>query len=192
MLFRRRERRTLAQRIRCYLWPRGGPQRGWLYNWHRMVRIAASPHAVAIGFAAGAFVSFTPYVGLHFALAALIALALGGSVVASAVGTLVGNPLTFPFIWLLTYDLGGALLGYETREKIDISLPEGTLRLILSDPSEFWRQVWGILKPVILPMSIGAIPLGLAGAAISYLLVRWAVAGYQRRRVVRLAARVRQ
>jgi uncharacterized protein (DUF2062 family) len=39
-----------------------------------------------------------------------MAFLLRANVVASAIGTLIGNPLTFPFIWLSSYKLGTALL----------------------------------------------------------------------------------
>ena len=57
---------------------------------------------VAAGVAAGAFTSFTPFMGLHFLFAALFAWAIRGNLLASALGTFVGNPLTFPFIWAAT------------------------------------------------------------------------------------------
>lgn len=187
MLFRRRSKQTVSQRLRNVLWPSGGPQRGWRYAAHRLRRIAASPHTIALGFATGAFVSFTPYVGFHFLLAAFITFFIGGSILASAIGTIVGNPLTYPFIWVLTYDVGGFLLGYQSREEVDLRLPNGMAQLFLADPAEFWRQFWSILEPVILPMSVGSIPLGLAAAVVSYFAVRSAVAGYRRRREARLA-----
>jgi uncharacterized protein (DUF2062 family) len=185
MLFRRREGPTLLQRTLCFLWPRRGLQRGWRYLWHRVTRISATPHTIALGVAIGAFVSFTPFIGLHFLLAGLIALALGGSILASALGTAVGNPLTFPFIWLASYNLGAMLLGYRQRTRIHIDLPDHLLPLLFSNPGLVWRAFWSAVDPYILPMLVGGIPLGLACGVAIYIVVRSAVAGYQHRRQAR-------
>jgi len=186
MLFRRREGPTLFDRMLIFLWPRGGLQRGWRYLWHRLTRISATPHTIALGVAVGAFVSFTPFVGLHFLLAGIIALALGGSILASALGTAVGNPLTFPFIWLASYNLGALLLGYRQRTRIRIDLPDDMLATVVTDPEGFWRAFWFAVDPYIVPMTVGGIPLGLACGLAVYIVVRSAVAGYQRRRQARL------
>jgi len=104
-MFLRRKSPGFWLRVRNLIWPKMGLSRAWRYVVHRMARLKASPHAIALGFAAGAFASFTPFVGLHFILAGLIAFALRSSILASAIGTVVGNPLTFPFIWLSTYNV---------------------------------------------------------------------------------------
>ena len=67
------------------------------YVTKRILRLTATPHAVAAGVAAGAFTSFTPFMGLHFLLAAVLAWMVRGNLLAPALGTFVGNPLTFPF-----------------------------------------------------------------------------------------------
>lgn len=125
---------------------------------HRIARMKASPHKVALGFAAGAFVSFTPFVGFHFILAALVALMLRGNVIASAAGTVVGNPITFPFIWLTSYNLGAVLLGQSLREEIDISLPDESVGLLTAGPLNFAIVLWKSVEPFIVPMLIGGIP----------------------------------
>lgn len=189
MLFRPREKPSISQRVRSVLWPRGGPQRGWLYLVHRLRRLAGSPHAIAIGFAAGVFASITPFVGFQFALAALLAALVGGSVVASAIGTFFANPLTYPLIWYTTYDFGGMLLGREAREPVDLTFKEGTLALMVRDPMAFMRQFWDMAEPVIWPMTVGSVPVGLAVAVLSYFLVRAAVAAHHRRRLARPGVR---
>lgn len=186
MLFRRRQGPTLFQRTLLFLWPRRGLQRGWRYLWHRTARISATPHTIALGVAIGAFTSFTPFLGLHFIIAALLALALGGSVLASALGTAVGNPLTFPFIWLASYNLGALLLGYRQRTRIRIDLPDEMLLDVFTQPGVVWRAFWSAVDPYIVPMTVGGIPLGLVCGLAVYLIVRSAVAGYQRRRQARL------
>src|SRR5690606_12123881 len=91
----------------------------------RVLRLSASPHAIAAGFAAGVFASITPFVGLHFFLAGVIAWVTGGNLVASALGTAFGNPITFPLIWAGTYRLGRWILGLRDRAEPPIDISQG-------------------------------------------------------------------
>lgn len=170
MLFRRREQPKFLDRLRASLWPTSTWARSSRYVMFRIWRLRATPYAIAIGFAAGVFVSFTPFMGLHFVSAAAIAWMLRGSLIASAFGTFIGNPLTFPFIWFAAYELGNWILGQEgTKKEIDLS--HG---IFASSIDKLW--------PLIKPMTIGGIPLGLLAAAISYYLVKRAVEAYQEKR----------
>ena len=191
-MFARREKPSLLERARQFLFPRGGLKRAWAYIWHRTKRISASPYMIAAGFAAGAFVSFTPFIGFHFILAGILAFFLRGSILASALGTAVGNPLTFPFIWWATYNVGGFLLGYDLKGEIHIHLPDGTMMLLFSDPARFWDVFWGALGPIILPMLVGAFPVGGPVALALYFLVYKGVASYQEHRRTLLSERRRQ
>jgi uncharacterized protein (DUF2062 family) len=76
------------------------------------------PRGIALGFAARAFVSFTPFIGVHFILAGLLAFALRASILASAIGTVVGNPVSFPFIWLAAYNLGGSTARASGKDRV--------------------------------------------------------------------------
>lgn len=188
-MFRPRNKPPLRTRLKNLVWPKLGFRRFSLYVGHRLSRIRATPHVIALGFAAGAFASFTPFVGFHFFIGAILAAVIGGNVVASALGTCVGNPISFPFIWLSTYNLGGYLLGYDQRNEIDLSLPDGTWSLFFRDLSQFWEIFWGAIEPVVKPMLLGSIPLGLICGAITYFAIYALVEGYQRRRRERLARR---
>ena len=69
-------------------------------------RIKGSPQALSLGLATGIAISFTPFIGLHALLAILISWIIGGSMAAALIGTLFGNPWTFPFIWYFTFEIG--------------------------------------------------------------------------------------
>ena len=174
MRFRRRTERTKAQKMRQWIWPDSGWWRAFLYIWRRVWRLADSPHAIALGFAAGAFASFTPLWTMHFFLAALIAWMLGGNILASAFGTVVGNPVTFPFIVPAIYETGVSILGRS-----------GTL-----ENFELWNNVlsgqFSALWPTWKPMALGGVILGVIMAVICYFLVRAAVGAYQDRRRARI------
>ncbi len=191
-MFARRKKPGLLRRVWRFLFPPGGLRRAWAYVWHRTKRISATPYAIAVGFAAGAFVSITPFIGFHFILAGTLAWLLRGSILASALGTGVGNPLTFPFIWWATYNLGGLLLGYDLKSEITIDLPHGFWMWLFTDPGHFAKVFWEVMGPIIVPMSVGALPIGgLVGLAV-YFLVYQTVASYQQRRRERLEARRRE
>lgn len=175
MLFKRRKEAGLGERFRVWLWPRVSWRRSWSYYLKRALRLSATPHAIAAGVAAGAFASFTPFVGFHFLLSFVIAYVIRGNLVAGAIGTAVGNPLTFPFIWAGTFQLGELMLRGEHQ-----SVPR---RLGQDLMEKSFDQLW----PLIKPMMVGSIPLGLAAAGISYFLVYKTVIAYQATRRQRLA-----
>lgn len=72
----------------------------------KLYRIRDFPEAVAIGLAWGASVSMTPMLGLHLITCYLGTWMMRGNMVAATVGTVVGNPWTFPFIFYLDYKVG--------------------------------------------------------------------------------------
>ncbi len=173
MLFGRRQPPKVGERVRVFVWPRRSWARSIRYVTHRLSRLRATPHAIALGCAAGVFVSFLPFLGLHFILAGCFSWLTRSSMLASALGTFIGNPVTFPFIWLGAYHLGSWVLGQEpTDQPIDLSA--GIFRSSL-------ESVWPLLKP----MTVGGIPLGLLAGAASYVLMRRAVEAYQQKRRIR-------
>lgn len=187
MLFKRREKRRTIERVRSWVWPKGGWKRALSYSWRRLTRLSGPPHVIALGFAVGVFAAFTPFIGLHFALALIIALFVGGNLIAAALGTFVGNPLTFPLIWVATYEIGTLLLGLEGRDDVNLGTPAAGLWSALKSPSVMLTEVWATLMPIIGPMVIGAIPLGLLFASVCYIVVRMLVSAYQKKRRRRLA-----
>lgn len=189
MLFGRRDTVPFMKRLRAWIWPQRGWKRAWSYAWHRVTRISGSPHAIALGFAAGILASFTPFMGFHFLIGAILALVIGGNVLASAFGTFFGNPLTFPLIWISTYNIGGLILGYDLKEKVTLKLPPDLFWTMFHDPMLFWKEFWGALGPVITPMVVGGLLVGPLFAVVGYALVRAAVRAYQTRRRERRVAR---
>lgn len=165
MLFGRRYRKSLWRHARELLWPTAGLKRAAIYIAHRVRRLPGTPSSIAVGFACGAAVSFTPFIGLHFVLAALLALALGGNVVASAIGTAVGNPWTFPLIWSAIYGFGRWLLG---RPAASLLPRDMSLTWIFENPGE-----------VLYPMVVGSMPISIAAWFIFFWPCYKAVQRYQ-------------
>jgi len=180
MLFKRRKAPGYWELFKLSLWPRVSWRRSVLYYLKRILRLSGTPRAIAIGAAVGAAVAFTPFLGFHFILTFLIAWPLRGNLVAGAIGTCIGNPITYPFIWAGTYELGHILLRQEG--------PHVPMRLSEDLLHKSWDQLW----PIIEPMTIGAIPLGLATGAVVYLIVYKAVSAYRESRRERFAGRRQQ
>lgn len=182
MIFASRNKRSLKRRLLNLVWPEMGFRRAVRYTGYRLARISSSPHMIALGFAVGAFSAFTPLIGLHFVVAAIIALVLRASIVASALGTIIGNPLTLPLIWLASYDLGALLLGGKLRSHVDVVLPHHTHGMLFRDPLAFFSLVWKAVEPVFVPLVLGGAILGAVTAAVGYWLVRSTVMRFQEQR----------
>ena len=177
-MFKRKNPLTLLQRVRQLLWPSSGLRRSALYVGHRIGRLPGTPYRIAAGFACGAAVSFTPFIGLHFVLAMVLSLLIRGNVIASAIGTIVGNPWTFPFIWAWTYALGQWILGVDDLDAQGVSF---TLTEIFDRPSA-----------VLLPMLLGSLPTALTAWLAVFFTASATVSQYQRSRRRRLRKRVRK
>lgn len=189
MLLKRRDKQSVGDNVRGWLWPRRGWKRSFSYAWQRVKRLSDSPHAVALGFACGAFASFTPFMGFHFIIGFLVAAVTRSNMLASAFGTFVGNPLTFPFIWYITYSIGKMILGADGPAAGDIAMPSLSLWAMMTDPVAIWQEFFDRVWPVFMPMLIGGIPVGLLFGAVCYLLVRWGVGAYQSNRRLHLEDR---
>ena len=142
------------------------------YVGHRLGRLPGTPYRIAAGFACGAAISFTPLIGVHFVGAALLSLLMRANVVASAIGTVVGNPWTFPFIWAWIYTLGNWILGRDSS-----ALPYNLSLTFIFD--HFWD--------ILLPMMVGGIPTSIVAWFLFFWPVQYMVAEYQgaRRRRIR-------
>lgn len=177
MFRRRNEINKPHEIVREWLWPRMGWRRMAMYVGHRVSRMPDSAVSLAAGFACGAAISFTPFIGFHFVLAALLAWILNANVLASAFGTVVGNPWTFPFIWWWTYKLGSWFVG-----NVGAELPEDpSLGYIFSHPAQ-----------VLVPMSIGGFISGFVAWVVVFVPVYRMIASYQNMRRWRRTRRKRK
>ena len=82
---------------------------------YKITKIKDFPESVAIGIAWGVAVSFTPLLGFHLIICYLGTWLMKGNLIAATVGTIIGNPWTFPFIFYLDYKVGTTIF----LERID-------------------------------------------------------------------------
>jgi len=158
-----------------FLWPRMGLVRYMSYLRHRLGRMQGSSHSIAAGFAAGAAVSMMPIMGFHFVAAAVLAFLTRGSLIVSAIGTVVGNPWTFPFIWLWTYKIGVWMMGGSPEEG---PFRNFSFSAALHDPIT-------ALKPIWLPMFVGSIPTAIVTWFLFYWPLKGLLESYRRQRIER-------
>jgi uncharacterized protein len=177
MLFKRRTEASRWERFRVWLWPRVSWRRSWTYLFKRALRLSATPYAIAMGMAVGAFVSCTPFLGFHFVLTFALVWLLGGNLIAGVIGTAVGNPLTLPILLGASYEVGTLILPGEKS-----ALPRD-LGAYLMEKS--FHQLW----PIIKPMAVGSVPVGLVVGSVMYIVVYAAVAAAQAARQKQLQAR---
>ena len=191
-MFGRRNKILWSARLRDFVWPRSGWRRSTEYLRHRIFRLPGGPYAIAAGVACGAAVSFTPFVGFHFVLAALLAWLLRANIVASAVGTAVGNPWTFPFIWVWVYELGTwmGVGGASAAGNLDFTgLFAAVLQALLRfDMIYLFETAW----PVMAPLLAGSVPTTIVVWFVFYLLMKPMIASYHHRRLMTRRRRPRK
>jgi len=194
-IFRRRRRRPVFETLRYYLWPRTGWVRSVRYVAYRLRRLKGSPDSIAVGVAWGVAVSFTPFYLLHIGLAVVGSWFMGGSLLAAAIGTLFLNPLTFPFISLLTYSIGSYFLApsadFEDMGVVSIgyifhSFSASFEGMEVVPIGYIFDKFLEILMPFLLPMAVGGILVGIASWIVVFLSVRMLVSRY---RVLRIEKR---
>jgi uncharacterized protein (DUF2062 family) len=179
MIFKRRNRPSFGLRVREALNPRKGWRRGFEYIGRRVQRLPDTPHRIALGFACGVMASFTPFFTLHIFVAIGLALAARANAVAAALGTLFGNPLTFPLIAASALGVGGWVLGGTQAEAAAFSVGQ-----VFSDFGRFFDTLF-------LPYLVGGIAPGMLASTVAYLVLRPIVAAYQDRRRSKLVSTAR-
>ena len=192
-MFKRRERRSIFRFFYEVIFSLKGISRAIEYVGIRLKRIPDTPHKISLGMSCGIFASFTPLFGLHFLIAGLLSYLLRANVLASLIGTFVGNPITFPIITVFNLKLGEWILGSSEYSSGDGGkIFEGFLDFIFLIYKSFFTEgsigennvprMNEFLNGVFMPYSLGGLILGIFIAVVSYFLLRPLVATYQKKR----------
>jgi len=123
----------------------------------KVLSLDAHPGHIAAGFAAGVFISFTPFFGLHTPLAIALAFIFRINKLACITGAWVNTPLTIVPVLAASYKLGGMLQGEPMKE--------------LSFKNLDWHSLQPYAKSILLGSSIIGFAAALAGYFICYWLV---------------------
>ena len=202
-MFKRRERRSIFRFFYEVIFSLKGISRAIEYVGIRLKRIPDTPHKISLGMSCGIFASFTPLFGLHFLIAGLLSYLLRANVLASLIGTFVGNPITFPIITVFNLKLGEWILGSSEYSSGDGGkIFEGFLDFIFLIYKSFFTEgsigennvprMKEFLNGVFIPYSLGGLILGIFIAVISYFLLRPLVATYQKKRSALKAKRFKK
>ena len=122
---------------------------------YKVIRIKDFPESVAIGLAWGAAVSFTPILGLHLIVCYLGTWIMRGNIIAATVGTIIGNPWTFPLFFYMDYKIG--ILFY----KENIVNYEFKVKFLFEN-----------FESLFIPTLIGSIPVAILVWLITYYLTK--------------------
>ncbi len=147
--------------------------RNWL---GALLHIHDSPQRTALAYALGVFFGFSPFLGLHTALALLLAFVFGLNRIAILLGVYSNLPwIVAPYYTLAT--VGGARLlgrplpvafGQRFAGLFDRSFFEPTI----------WSKVSELLRPLLWPYAAGTMVSALVLGAVSYpLALTFIVAG---------------
>ena len=202
-MFKRRERRSIFRFFYEVIFSLKGISRAIEYVGIRLKRIPDTPHKISLGMSCGIFASFTPLFGLHFLIAGLLSYLLRANVLASLIGTFVGNPITFPIITVFNLKLGEWILGSSEYSSGDGGkIFEGFLDFIFLIYKSFFTEgsigennvprMNEFLNGVFIPYSLGGLILGILIAIISYFLLRPLVSTYQKKRDALKARRLKK
>lgn len=177
-MFSRKKPLNWKQKLKGWFWPKLGWRRYGQYIVAKLSRLGGTPRSIAAGVACGVAISFTPFVGFHFVLAAVTAWIVRGNILASALGTAAGNPWTFPFIWVATLYTGRWFLGEHETGKVEfVSIFEKAMHALMTfDFSAFAGDVW----PIIFPMMVGCIPYYIVAWIVTYYVFKKALEGINR------------
>lgn len=127
-----------------------------------------TPHKLALAFATGVFIAFSPTVGLHLVSCFFFAWVFRLSKIVVLTASFINNPWTMVPMYGFCIWFGIKITG------ADIITPDiawNTLSL---------KNAYIILKPYLWPFVAGTLVLGTASAILSYILFYWAITRYRR------------
>ncbi len=200
MVFKRREKRSYLKSALEFIYPRGGWARAFEYVKHRLRRLPDPPEKIARGIWAGVFTAFTPFYGLHFIVAALLAKLMRGNILAALLATFFGNPLTYLPIAVASLGTGRFIFGAPPQQPGEAhtiggkfvnagrDLWDNLIALFTSEKSD-WTRLGVFFDDIFLPYLVGGIVPGVIAASICYYLVVPVIRVYQNRRKGRIKAK---
>ncbi|HTP66336.1 MAG TPA: DUF2062 domain-containing protein [Geobacteraceae bacterium] len=141
-------------------------------KWQKRIKyiltLDSHPGHIAAGFAVGVFISFTPFFGLHTAIAIVVALIFRLNKLTCITGSWVNTPFTVPPVLVVSYKLGRVLLGRSPQE--------------LHIKSELtWQYAFRLLDRHGTYLLLGTSVLGLVAAFLAYFLCYYLVVRFRRR-----------
>lgn len=129
-----------------------------------LLQLDDSPHRIALSFAIGVSIAFSPFLGLHTGIALAIGYGFGLSRAAILMGAYVNNPWTIAPLYTAGTVLGCYILGVSTE-----GLHQMEWKL---HGHAFYEALVLGLRPYVLPFLLGNFVLGIVAAVGAYFSLR--------------------
>lgn len=200
-MFKRRDKRPAWKVVTSAVYPQGGWKRAFSYVKHRVRRLPDTPEKIGRGIWAGVFTTFTPFYGLHFIVAAIIAKVMRGNFLAALMATFFGNPLTYLPIAAISLGTGHWLLGQRPQSDVTSLGGKfadagrdlwGNLLAVFTPARADWHGLANFYYDIFYPYMIGGILPGVIAATTAYYLSVPVLRAYQNRRRKKLQAKLEQ
>ena len=153
----------------------------WIQSeWEKLQEVHDTPHALALGFAAGIYVGFYPLIGLKTLLALFLAWLLRSNKMAAVIGVTlhdVSLPVA-PVLMRIEYDIGYWLLSHPHR------LPASLDHVRHISLHEFLN--WHTMLTTGAPLLVGSAVLGIPFAIATYFLMLGIINARRRNRSIPL------
>ena len=193
-MFKRRDRRSIVSILMRFFWPKGGWTRAFHYVNYRLRRLPDSSQKISRGIWAGLFPTFTPFYGLHFLTAAIVARLFNGHLLSALFTTLFGNSLTYVPIGVISLQTGHFVVGTDYipsgecgKSILEKCLDAGAdlkqnIFALVKGLKTDWSRLEIFYQEVFFPYMIGGIIPGLIMASLGYYLSEPIIRAYQNRR----------
>ena len=148
--------------------------RGLRHLYVKLLRVKSDPQDIALGMALGVFIGLLPIIPLQSVIVLALALAFRCSKLSALIGTLITNPLTIPFLYLMMLRIGRFFLP-TVRERLNPD--HWTIGELLQTGWHFYGS-----------MLLGGFIIALPSAGLAYFLTLAITKAHQARRARKMAS----
>lgn len=135
----------------------------WKTRFKNILSLDSHPRHIAVGFAVGVFISFTPFFGLHTPLAIAVAFIFRLNKLTCITGAWINTPITVIPALGISYKIGRVLRGLPPTEITFKSLE------------------WASLKKHAASLVLGSSVLGFVLAVAGYFVCYWLIVRFRRK-----------
>lgn len=162
------------------------PIRRRLFHWYLKTRrffmvsllhANDSPHRLALGFAVGIWVAFTPTYGIQLVLIPFMAWCLGGNKTIGLIPVWITNPLTIVPIYYYSYIIGAYALGQDPKDARWSSLTVDQGGWVAN-----FNHYWQFIGSIFVELWVGCLFVATLLALISYYTVKFCIIRYRLRK----------
>ena len=135
---------------------------------HEIIKLDDPPHRLALAFAVGVFIAFSPWLGLHIVSAIAIAWVFRLNKVAILTASFINNPWTIVPMYAFCLWFGVRITGGMS------GVPD------IAWSTLGFRDLFSVLLPFLWPFVAGTVVIGAVASVLSYGIVLWLIKRYRR------------